>query len=1215
MHTPRNFPTLIPVFPFGYSKKSLPRHRVHSRQWEKECEMLDETVEETTEDTTRRPFYIEIPDFAVIALIGVSGSGKSTFARTHFRATEILSSDRFRGLVSDDENDQSATTDAFDALHYLAAIRLRNRKSVVIDATNVQPDARKQLLSVAKAHDCLAVAIVLDAPESVCAARNATRADRQFGPHVIRNQSRNLRQSLRNLKREGFRYVFALNPAQIEEAQITRIPLWTDRRAETGPFDLIGDVHGCYDELVELLTKLNYAPDAASGAWTHPLGRRIVFLGDLVDRGPKVVETVRLAQQMMAAGTAFCVPGNHDMKLMRALSGKNVTVSHGLAESLAQIDALPEAERESFKTEYVKWADGLVSHLWLDGGKLCAAHAGMKEDYIGRASGRVREFALFGETTGETDDFGLPVRYPWASDYRGKTTVVYGHTPVPSADWLNNTLNLDTGCVFGGALTALMWPESEIVSVAAKQTYAEPIRPFLPAKKPAAPDREDIEKTLLALAARHIETRKIGAEAVRNKHRLQADADKYARMRDELEAKAQNAESGGNAELAAQFRKAKAGYERTGAEMETPLAEAVSMANTVLRALLDAETKLRQLAEQASVALPDFDAALDSEVAEANAPVFDPKAEALINAAVRDMKDNQIKNRELAVQAISSKNNLQAEADKNDRMEQILDQKMQDAVARDDQRQIRDLLKDKKSLNRIQDKVRADLEAAIVATDKIKAALHEDEERVRNRASEAMLMKGRLRHTEIQKRTLAALASFELLELDIAQQFEKLQARLADRQASEAAQKEMTYATSQWQHDELLRAEDVLGKRLIATETMANIMIPAANAAAALEVMSRFAVEPRWLIYLPPTMSPCETAPDGDLLERPEEAFAYYRGQGVKQVICQRKHMGSRAVVVVCRNEEAAFKRFGQPMGSGITGQIFTRTGRQFFDEAALNAGLLAEIQNAMTAANFWEEFQTDWFCLDCELMPWNAKAQGLLREQYAPVGAAAKAALAAALQETEIARARGLDLAALTESLTERKGDAAKYTDAYARYCWPVSGLTDLRIAPFHLLASEGRTYFDLTHDRQIEVLSRLAQHSANLIATESRIVNTNDAESVQSGADWWRELTENGGEGMVVKPLEWLVRGAKGWAQPALKVRGREYLRIIYGPEYTQPANLNRLRSRGLGAKRSLALREFALGREGLRRFTQKQPLRQVHECAFGVLALESEPVDPRL
>ena len=1173
------------------------------------------------EEAQSRPFYIQIPDFAVVVLVGTSGSGKSTFARTHFKPTEILSSDAFRGLVSDDENEQAATTDAFDALHYVAKIRLRNRKLVVIDATNVQEDARKPLLHLAKSQDCLAVAIVLNVPEWVCAERNALRPDRQFGTHVIRNQSRNLRQSLQNLKREGFRYVFALGEAQIANAVIERTPLWTDRRAEPGPFDIIGDVHGCYDELTELLTLLNYAPDTENGTengvWRHPLGRRVAFVGDLVDRGPKVVETVRLVQRMMAAGTALCVPGNHDMKLMRALSGKNVTVSHGLADSLAQIEALPEGERETFKTEYIAWADSLVSHLWLDGGALCVAHAGMKEAYIGRASGRVRDFALFGETTGETDEFGLPVRSAWASDYRGKTSVVYGHTPVPAAQWLNNTLNLDTGCVFGGALTALLWPEKEIVSVAAKQTYAEPIRPFLPAKAPAALEREATETTLLTLAARHIEARKVGAEAVRNKHRLQSDADKYAGIAGELERKAQAAEEAGNAELAAKFRKEKANYERTVAEIEPLLVDATNKANLVLRAILDAENQLRLLAEHANVTLPDFDAALDSEVAKTDAPALDPEIDAIIDDSLREMKEDQIKNRELAVEVITAKNNLQAEVDRNDRMELKLLEKIQEAATKDDKREIAALLEEKKRLNLIQDKMRIDLEKAIADTEAIKAAMRDEEERLRIRASEALSMKARLRHAEMQKRTITAIDSFDLMKLELARELEKLQARLADREASEAARQAFAPqpASAQWEHDELLRAEDVLGKRLVETRLMGNVTIPAANSAAALEAVSRFAVEPRWLIYLPPTMSPCETAPEGEpLLERPEEAFAYFRSQGVERVICQRKHMGSRAVIVICRDEEAARVRFGQKTGSGIIGQIYTRTGRHFFDEPEWNSGLLAEMARAMTTANFWEEFATDWACFDCELMPWNAKAQGLLREQYAPVGAA-QLALTAAIAATEAGRARGLDLGALPEILTQRKDDVSRYADAYARYCWNVRGVEDIRIAPFHLLATEGRTHTDRPHDWHIETLSALAAQSENLLATESRIVETRDADSQAEGIAWWRELTDAGGEGMVVKPLEWIVRGPKGLVQPALKARGREYLRIIYGPEYTEPENLARLRLRGLGGKRSLALREFALGIEGLERFARKEPLRRVHECAFGVLALESEPVDPRL
>ncbi len=348
-----------------------------------------------------------IPDFSLVLLIGVSGSGKSTFGATHFKPSEILSSDAFRLTVSDDENDQAATQDAFAALHYVADVRLRNRKLVVIDATTVQAASRKPLLDLAKRHDCLAVAIVLDVPEGICQARNRDRPDRQFGPHVIGSQARQLRQSLRGLKREGFRHTFFLREAEIGAAQVDRTPLWTDRRAELGPFDLIGDVHGCFDELTELLTRLGYGQEPECSEWRHPEGRRAVYLGDLVNRGPKVVETVRLVHSMVEAGSALCVPGNHDVKLVRAMKGSNVTVTHGLAESLDQIARLPDDEREAFKEMATGFLERIVSHLWLDEGRLCAAHAGMKAEYIGRASGRVREFAHAQEVLKMLADHGM----------------------------------------------------------------------------------------------------------------------------------------------------------------------------------------------------------------------------------------------------------------------------------------------------------------------------------------------------------------------------------------------------------------------------------------------------------------------------------------------------------------------------------------------------------------------------------------------------------------------------------------------------------------------------------------------------------------------------------------------------------------------------------------------------------------------------------------
>src|SRR6266576_396879 len=368
---------------------------------------------------------LTIPELAVVALVGPSGSGKSSFARKHFRATEVLSSDFCRGLVSDEENSQAATNDAFEVLYFIASKRLTTGKLVVIDATNVQVEARKPIIALARQFHCIPVAIVFDLPEKLCHERNRNRPDRDFGPHVIRQQSQQLRRSLRNLQREGFRRVHILDsPEEVDAAEIVREPLWNNLK--------------------------------------H-------------DHGPKIPEVLRLVMSMVQAGTALCVPGNHDIKLMRKLRGKDVQITHGLADSLLQLDAEPA----EFRVAVADFIDDLVSHYVLDSGKLVVAHAGLKEQYQGRGSGRVREFALYGETTGETDEFGLPVRHNWAAEYRGAAMVVYGHTPIPEPDWLNRTVNIDTGCVFGGRLTALRYPEKEFVSVPAIRTYCEPSRPFL----------------------------------------------------------------------------------------------------------------------------------------------------------------------------------------------------------------------------------------------------------------------------------------------------------------------------------------------------------------------------------------------------------------------------------------------------------------------------------------------------------------------------------------------------------------------------------------------------------------------------------------------------------------------------------------------------------------------------------------------------------------
>ena len=617
---------------------------------------------------------LKLPELALVLLIGSTGAGKSTFAHRLFRPTEIVSSDTCRGLVSDDENNLAATDDAFDLLHYWVAKRLKRGRLTVVDATNVRAEDRKSLVALARQHHCLPVAVVLDVPDAVAEARNHQRPDRQgLKPYVIANHRRLLRQSLRTLKAEGFRQVVHLRGvAEVDAVQtILRDPLYSNRQAETGPFDIIGDIHGCYVELCELLEKLGYAVQEEAVLDARDLGvravrvdiqgsdtplasepdqplngvplrstapRRVIFLGDLVDRGPASPQVLRLVMSMVRDGLALCVPGNHDIKLLRHLNGKNVSLTHGLAETVAQLEGEPVA----FKEQVRLFLDGLTSHYVLDGGRLVVAHAGMPEAMQGRGSGAVRSFALFGETTGEIDEFGLPVRYAWAADYRGRAMVVFGHTPVPEPEWLNNTIDIDTGCVFGGRLTALRYPERALVAVPAHQTYCEPSRPL------------NYKTQLLAQPA--------------------------------------------------------TGYQQP-------------------------ETSNQQPATQ----------------------------------------------------------------------------------------------------------------------------------------------------------------------------------------------------TAQQQHDDLLDIRDVTGKQLINTRLLNTVTIREENAVAALEVMSRFALNPKWLLYLPPTMSPTETSELPDLLEHPAEAFAYYQRQGVERVVCEEKHMGSRVVVVLGRNEAAIQRRLGV-VGEGI-GKCYTRTGRNFFTD------------------------------------------------------------------------------------------------------------------------------------------------------------------------------------------------------------------------------------------------------------------------------------------
>ena len=626
-------------------------------------------------------------------------------------------------------------------------------------------------------------------------------------------------------------------------------------------------------------------------------GRKAAFLGDFCDRGDQNVNVLKLVMKMVRSGNALAVPGNHDMKLLKYLRGKQVQLTHGLDKTIAELSQ----ESEDFRAEVAGFLDKLISHYVLDDGKLVIAHAGLREEYIGRGSGKVRDFCLYGETTGEMDEYGLPVRLNWAADYRGRAVVVYGHISQKEVQAVNHTYCIDTGCVFGGKLTAFRWPEKECISVDALKEYYAPVRPL------------------------------------------------------------------------------------------------------------------------------------------------DEKKEA-----------------------------------------------------------------------------------------------------------ESM--------------------------------------------------------------GDLLTIGEYQGKLYLHTDLIPGIQIQENHAAAALEIMSRFAADPHWLIYLPPTMSPCRTSELQDYLEHPLEAFEYYHKKGVEYVICEKKHMGSRAVMILCHTLATAENRFG--VKDGTRGIIYTRTGRRFFDQPEIEKILLDRLDAVLTRNHFWEEFNTDWICLDAELMPWSEKAQVLLKNQYAPVSAAGSQSLAMAVEALQKTADR-IQNSELLERYQKKQQDIANYAKAYREYCWTVHSPDDFRIAPFHLLACEDQVFSEQSHIWHMENIRNYIADGSDLVFMETPylVVNTQEKDSIQKGVAWWEDLTGTGGEGMVIKPEYFTAKRQSELLQPAVKCRGREYLRMIYGAEYLSPEYLSRLKQRSLNRKRSLALKEFALGIEALHRFVKHAPLYQIHECVFGVLAFESEPVDPRL
>lgn len=410
---------------------------------------------------------LRYPSSALILLVGPSGSGKSTFARRHFTDTEVLSSDRCRALVSDDEKRQDINDDAFSLLHHWLDLRLKNRRFTVVDSTALKPAARENVLAVAARRRIPCYALALDVPLEECIRRDAAR-ERTVGVGVIEKQYATFTQVKRDLAKDSRLAGFTLVPMDdVDNVAIERGGVARNARQ----FDVIGDVHGCYLELADLLEQMGYQWNP-QGLPVHPEGRIPVFVGDLADRGPDSPGVLQLACRLIAADLGLFAPGNHDDKLFRLLKGNKVTKSHGLDLTDEQINSLPETERERLVGDILTILAAAPPYLVLDEGKLVVTHAGIREEMIGRTDGQVKQFTLYGDVRG-FDDKGMPLRYDWASEYTGTALIAYGHTPQQEVRFVGNTINLDGGCVFGGQLVALRYPERTLFHIPARTAYAE----------------------------------------------------------------------------------------------------------------------------------------------------------------------------------------------------------------------------------------------------------------------------------------------------------------------------------------------------------------------------------------------------------------------------------------------------------------------------------------------------------------------------------------------------------------------------------------------------------------------------------------------------------------------------------------------------------------------------------------------------------------------
>ncbi len=848
---------------------------------------------------------IKIPDFALVLLIGPSGSGKTHFANNFFASAEILSQQQFQDMLSDDGSDENLHGEALKLMYQAIELRLKYRKTCVVDAELLTQESRKELRRLFRKYHAKVISIVFTANAKICLERNASRPDSDSRTQLVRSQIGRMERIPKELEEEGFKTRFLVGPEN-EDLHVVRTRMRSDFRHEQGPFDIVGDVHGCFEELVKLLQELGYVVEQVESKLeigpnyvvSAPHGRRIVFVGDLCDRGPESPRVLRLVMDMVNSKIAFCVPGNHDDKLLRMLSGNKVQLRHGLEKTMAQLEGVNVQFLDEVKSFIVR----LSSHLELDGGSLVVAHAGLKASMHGRSSGEVHAFCLYGETTGETDEFGLPVRHNWAGEYEGNALVVYGHTPVPEPIWQKNTVNIDTGCVFGGKLTALRYPERQIVSVNPPETYSQPLRPL--------------------------------------------------------------------------------------------------------------------------------------------------------------HWNNQF--------------------------------------------------------------------------------------------------------TQVEK-----------IDPSI--------------------------------------SIDLVGSRaLVSTRHGYHLSLQEHQVATVMQLLTLESVPAKWLIYLPATISPPTSSNLPGTLEHPAQAFDYYRKKNLIQVAAWACPVGTRVVVVLCRNDAVAQKRF-HFVGDSL-GTVYTRTGRPFFKEKDENQHLIQKLVKGMELAEVWDTLKTDWLCFEAIISPLSQFAIDFESEIYSPVVGAGHDFLNLASEKLQKAAERGIGVLETQPWIENQR--AALEAFLVTSHHMHGDHSRKMTIHLTRLIATEGAVHLEKPMLLQQEMLKLIATAAPNtLFVIERRLIDLDSDTQMRETSAWWESLNDQPMEGIVFEPNQIVNEKGVELMQAMIKVRTREYLRLLYGPSYDAPESLAVWRERNLRLKRETAVREYSLGVEAISRFVERQSWEQVYQCIFALLGLEIMGNDIRL